>query len=247
MAPTHWKRSSTCSTPIANTNWRASFPDETHLTLYRGVNRVDDHETLATLDNKHRVVLFNSLSSFTANRERADEFGDYLLTAQVPLSKVFCYTRLLPGMLQGEDEYTVIGGLYEVSCGVLNKPFALIYCERGCYMKKPKLTTAFETHAIPSEMLAKAFPGGFNLRDEANALTAYAFRNGTLEDLHAGKDSPLLNDPKLSRISDSEMKSLMIETSEKLASMLLLREKNPEQYKEFIQCYSIMYCGNWER
>jgi len=90
-------------------------PGETHLTLYRGVNHVDDYETLATLDNKHRVVLFNSLSSFTANRERADEFGDYLLTAQVPLAKVFCYTGLLPGMLQGEGEYTVIGGLYDVS------------------------------------------------------------------------------------------------------------------------------------
>lgn len=91
------------------------FPGQTHLTLYRGVNRVDEHETLATLGNKHRVVLFNNLNSFTANRERADEFGDYLLSAQVPLSKVFCYTRLLPGMLQGEDEYTVVGGLYEVS------------------------------------------------------------------------------------------------------------------------------------
>ena len=89
-------------------------PGESHLTLYRGVNRVDEHETVATLDNKHRVVLFNNLNSFTANRERADEFGDYLLSAQVPLAKVFCYTRLLPGMLQGEDEYTVIGGLYEV-------------------------------------------------------------------------------------------------------------------------------------
>jgi NAD+--dinitrogen-reductase ADP-D-ribosyltransferase len=88
---------------------------ETHLTLYRGVNRVDNYETLASLDEKNRVVLFNSLSSFTANRERADEFGDYLLTARIPLAKVFCYTGLLPGMLQGEDEYTVIGGLYEVS------------------------------------------------------------------------------------------------------------------------------------
>jgi NAD+--dinitrogen-reductase ADP-D-ribosyltransferase len=91
------------------------YPGKNHLTLYRGVNRVDDHETLATVDDKNRVVLFNSLSSFTANRERADEFGDYLLTARVPLAKVFCYTRLLPGMLQGEDEHTVIGGLYEVS------------------------------------------------------------------------------------------------------------------------------------
>ncbi len=91
------------------------FAGQTHLTLYRGVNRVDEHETLAILDDRHRVVLFNSLSSFTANLDRADEFGDYLLTTHVPLSKIFCYTRLLPGMLQGEDEYTVIGGLYEVS------------------------------------------------------------------------------------------------------------------------------------
>ena len=90
------------------------YPSQHHLTLYRGVNRMDEHETLLTLDKKRRVVLLNSLNSFTANRERADEFGDHLLTTRVPLSKVFCYTKLLPGMLQGEDEYTVIGGLYEV-------------------------------------------------------------------------------------------------------------------------------------
>ena len=89
--------------------------DVTHLTLYRGVNSVDDYETLASRDDKCRVVLFNNLSSFTANRERADEFGDYLLTVNVPLAKIFCHTRVLPGLLQGEDEYTVIGGLYEVS------------------------------------------------------------------------------------------------------------------------------------
>lgn len=91
------------------------YSDTDHLTLYRGVNSVDDYETLATIDEKRRVVLFNNLSSFTTNRERADEFGDYLLTARVPLAKIFFHTSLLPGMLQGEDEYTVIGGLYEVS------------------------------------------------------------------------------------------------------------------------------------
>jgi NAD+--dinitrogen-reductase ADP-D-ribosyltransferase len=93
------------------------YSDTDHLILYRGVNSVDDYETLATIDTKRRVVLFNNLSSFTANRERADEFGDYLLTARVPLAKIFFHTRLLPGMLQGEDEFTVIGGLYEVSIG----------------------------------------------------------------------------------------------------------------------------------
>jgi len=60
------------------------------------------------------VVLFNSLSSFTACRERADEFGDYLLTTRVPLPKSSA-PPLLPGIMPSEDEYTAIGGLYEVS------------------------------------------------------------------------------------------------------------------------------------
>ena len=36
------------------------------------------------------------------------------------------------------------------------------------------------------------FPGGFTLRDEANAIVAKAFRRGPIEALHAGKDSELL-------------------------------------------------------
>ena len=89
-------------------------PGETHLTLYRGVNRVDEHETLAVLDSKQRIVLLNNLNSFTCNLERADEFGDYIIETRVPLAKVAFYSTLLPGMLKGEDEYTVIGGVYEV-------------------------------------------------------------------------------------------------------------------------------------
>jgi NAD+--dinitrogen-reductase ADP-D-ribosyltransferase len=91
----------------------------THLRLYRGVNRLDDYEVLATIDRRERVVLLNNLNSFTANRERADEFGDYLLEADVPVAKVFCYTRLLPEMLKGEDEYLIIGGLYRVRLSLL--------------------------------------------------------------------------------------------------------------------------------
>lgn len=90
-------------------------PEATHLTLYRGINRVDDFETLAEVDKRRRIVLLNSLNSFTSNRERADEFGDYLLTTQAPLAKIAFYSQLLPGMLQGEEEYAVIGGLYEVN------------------------------------------------------------------------------------------------------------------------------------
>ncbi len=89
-------------------------PGQTHLTLYRGVNRVADYEVLRELSRGQRVVLLNNLNSFTLERERAGEFGDFILKVQVPLPKVFFFHRLLPGVLKGEDEFVVIGGVYEV-------------------------------------------------------------------------------------------------------------------------------------
>jgi hypothetical protein len=73
---------------------------------------------------------------------------------------------------------------------------------------------------IPDDPFEQHFPGGFTIRDEANALVAWAFRNGPLEDLHAGKYSPLLEDPDLSRISDAEMKTLMLNACCQLAKLL---------------------------
>jgi NAD+--dinitrogen-reductase ADP-D-ribosyltransferase len=87
----------------------------THRRLFRGVNRVHAHERLALLDGKREVLLLNNLNSFSSSRERADEFGDYILSATVPTSKIAFFSDLLPGMPKGEDEYAVIGGLYEVA------------------------------------------------------------------------------------------------------------------------------------
>lgn len=87
----------------------------------------------------------------------------------------------------------------------------------------------------------------FTIRDEANALVAWAFRNGPLEDLHAGKTSELLSDPSLSRITEDEMKELMIFASKTLAKLLELKEAKPEIYREGIEAYGAMYCSNWER
>lgn len=89
-------------------------PEQTHLNLYRGFNRFSDDQILQKIDRRRWIVLLNNLSSFSVERERAEEFGDHLLRAQVPLSKVFFYNRVLPGMLKGEDEYVVIGGIYDV-------------------------------------------------------------------------------------------------------------------------------------
>lgn len=92
---------------------------ETHVTLYRGVNRVSEHEVLQELEPGRHRVLLNNLSSFTSERERAGEFGDYIMEVSVPLPKVFFLHRLLPDQLKGEDEFMVIGGVYEVGYGLI--------------------------------------------------------------------------------------------------------------------------------
>jgi NAD+--dinitrogen-reductase ADP-D-ribosyltransferase len=85
-----------------------------HLTLYRGINHIDQHEILETCGKGCYRLLLNNLNSFTASRDRADELGDYILKAEVPLPKIFFFNQLLPRMLRGEDEMAVIGGIYEV-------------------------------------------------------------------------------------------------------------------------------------
>lgn len=86
-----------------------------HVTLYRGVNRLSDYEILSEPGKEQQIVLLNNLNSFTCSRDRACEFGDTILAVDVPLSKIFFHCRLLPSVLQGEDEFLVIGGVTEVS------------------------------------------------------------------------------------------------------------------------------------
>lgn len=94
-------------------------PSAQHVTLYRGINRLGDHEVLEKGANGRHLILLNNLNSFTCSRERACEFGDYILAVEVPLVKIFFYCGLLPGVLQGEDEFLAIGGVAEVSLSTL--------------------------------------------------------------------------------------------------------------------------------
>jgi NAD+--dinitrogen-reductase ADP-D-ribosyltransferase len=90
------------------------FPLRSHLRLYRGVNRLAEHETIHHEPGGDKVLLLNNINSFSRSRERAGEFGDDLLAVDVPLPKLAFFSHLMPGMLRGEDEYVVIGGLYRV-------------------------------------------------------------------------------------------------------------------------------------
>lgn len=89
------------------------WPADTRLTLYRGVNRMGDFEQIGGNSRRPRLLL-NNLNSFTGQRERADEFGDHILTAEIPTPLIVCYCGLLPDALRGEDEYLVLGGVYDV-------------------------------------------------------------------------------------------------------------------------------------
>jgi hypothetical protein len=91
------------------------------------------------------------------------------------------------------------------------------------------------------------FPGGFTLRDEANAIVAMAFRHGPIEDLHEGKDSELLHNPDLCRITQEEMKAIMINASRMMEKLLREKQDNPEEYAVKIIKYAFDYCRDWER
>jgi len=85
------------------------------------------------------------------------------------------------------------------------------------------------------------------LREEANAITSYAFRNGFIEDLHAGVHSKLLENPKYSRITDEEMKKLMVESSAKVEAILKLKYEKPKHYYYFIKFMNLTYSRNWNK
>ncbi|MCG8023538.1 MAG: NAD(+)--dinitrogen-reductase ADP-D-ribosyltransferase [Candidatus Thiodiazotropha endolucinida] len=89
-----------------------------HIRLYRGINRIDEHEVLHRPNKHDYILVLNNLNSFTSNRERADEFGDYIMEANIPLAKLLYVPSLLPGSLRGEEEYLVLGGIYQVKLSV---------------------------------------------------------------------------------------------------------------------------------
>ncbi len=97
------------------------------------------------------------------------------------------------------------------------------------------------------EAIEQTFPGGFTLRDEANAIVAFAFRNGPIEGLHAGKSSDLLSDPELSRITDDEMQKLMIFACKSVERLLREKAEDSDAYVWKMMQYNRTYCRGWER
>jgi NAD+--dinitrogen-reductase ADP-D-ribosyltransferase len=86
-----------------------------HMLLYRGANDLREQQLIRQLDARNAIVRLNNLISFTSQRGIADEFGDTIIEADVPVTKLLFFNNLLSGNpLPGEAECLVIGGDYRV-------------------------------------------------------------------------------------------------------------------------------------
>jgi len=91
------------------------YPEQTHIRLYRGFNKLTSHDILHQFSKHRYVILLNNLNSFSDSEELASQFGDHVMQADIPLSKLFAYQQLLPGRLKGEGEHLVLGGVCEMT------------------------------------------------------------------------------------------------------------------------------------
>lgn len=81
---------------------------------------------------------------------------------------------------------------------------------------------------------------------EAKMIVALAFRNGPIEDLHAGKACPTCNaDSSYSRISDEEMKEIMKAAVNTVYSLLWKRENDSEAYARSL-VLGVRYTQHWD-
>jgi hypothetical protein len=81
---------------------------------------------------------------------------------------------------------------------------------------------------------------------EAKAIVALAFRNGPIEDVHAGSLCPTCDGkPEYSRITDAEMKFIMKSAVNRVYKLLRLKASDPAGYERQI-AFGERYTIAWD-
>lgn len=81
---------------------------------------------------------------------------------------------------------------------------------------------------------------------EAKAIVALAFRNGPIEDIHAGKRCPTCDgNAEYSRITDDEMNLIMKNAVNRLYSLLKLKASDNAEYERQI-AFGARYTEKWD-
>jgi len=82
--------------------------------------------------------------------------------------------------------------------------------------------------------------------NEAKAIVALVFRNGPLENLHAGRCCPVCRDKQeYSKISDAEMKNIIQNAVNGIYRLLSLRDNDPNAYEAEI-AFGLLYSAKWD-
>jgi hypothetical protein len=80
---------------------------------------------------------------------------------------------------------------------------------------------------------------------EAKATVALAFRNGPIEDLHAGRLCPTCaGQPEFTHLSDEQIKTVMKAAVDTMYRLLWQRAFDPEKYQRNI-AFGLRYTTKW--
>ncbi len=84
------------------------------------------------------------------------------------------------------------------------------------------------------------------LAKQAKAMVALAFRNGPIEDVHAGKSCPVCNgSSEYSRITQDEMKAMMKSAVNVVYKLLCKRDHDSDAYRKSIE-YGVRFTSRWD-
>jgi hypothetical protein len=84
------------------------------------------------------------------------------------------------------------------------------------------------------------------LAREAKAIVALAFRNGPIEDVHAGKVCPVCDGSSdYSRITQDEMKGMMKSAVNAVYKLLWNRDHDSEAYRKSIE-HGVRITSRWD-
>jgi hypothetical protein len=84
------------------------------------------------------------------------------------------------------------------------------------------------------------------IANEAKAIVAVAFRNGPIENVHAGKPCPTCDgDIEYSHITQEEMKDIMKTAVSRVYIFLMMRDNNRRAYAANVMAGNL-YTGDWD-
>jgi hypothetical protein len=81
---------------------------------------------------------------------------------------------------------------------------------------------------------------------EAKALVALAFRNGPIENVHAGKNCPTCHGKaEYSHITQAEMRRIMKAAVNRVYTFLVLKDRDPKAYEALLS-FGERYTAAWD-